>query len=190
VPTPEPVASPPPSGGGATAEPQQTFHGATELETLIPDQVGDITLENMSFSGQEWFDLTAGGHPATTQLLNAFLSGLGSSIDDVSAAGGNGFSDSSDAYVYVTAFRVAGADSAALLRGSIQFAVDIVPIGNDGMSGTATPVTLGGKSATLVTAELGGTVIDESYYYGYGDVVFRVSGDSEETVAAALALLP
>ena len=66
----------------------------------------------------------------------------------------------------------------------------MIPLTNGSMSGTATPVTLGGKNTTLIAATLGGNVIDESYYYGYGDVVFRVSGDSEETVGAVLALLP
>ena len=61
---------------------------------------------------------------------------------------------------------------------------------NSAMTGSSAELTLGGKDVTLVTATLGGNSFDESYYYGYNDVVFKVSGSSEEVIAMALSLLP
>ena len=197
-PTPvAPTAAPPtataaaatPPTVGETAEPlESTFHGAVDLEALIPDEVDGIPIETQSLTGQQYVDAFSGGNPEVLADLNDFLGGLGRSIDDVSAAFGSGFGETD--HVNISATRAAGADPTALLDGAVQLAIASAPEFNSGMSATATEMTLGGKNVTLVTTVLGSMVYSEQYYYGYGDVLFVVNGGSEEIIASALSRLP
>lgn len=192
---PSTTSAPSPSAAETTVAPTVAATpspaSATDLVALIPDQVGDIVLdEPLSFSGQEYVDAATGGVPQNVEAFNDFIAQFGRSVDDLSGATTSGFSESGD-YVYVTANRVAGADPALLLSETVQFTLDSIPNFNSGMAGTATQLTLGGKPVTKVVTVLGESMVyDTSYYYGYGDIVFKVSGINDEVVAEALSLLP
>lgn len=167
---------------------QSDFHGAVELEALIPDEVDGIAIEKQSLTGEQYVSAFSGGNPEVREDLEDFLASVGRSIADVSAAFGSGFGEST--YVNISATRAAGADPTALLDGVVQLAVSSAPEFNSGMSATTTETTLGGKNVTLVTTTLGDSVFSEQYYYGYGDVIFVVNGGSEEIIASAFSQLP
>lgn len=186
-----PATATPLGPASPATQPPDASPRAVDVATLIPEQVGDIPLDDPTgFSGQEFFDASTGGIPENVEAFNDFLARLGSSVEDLSGAATSGFSESGD-YVYVTANRVAGADGDLLLSETIRLSLESIPNFNSGMAGTATEVTLGDKTVTKIVTMLGDTTVyDTSYYYGYGDTIFKVSAISEDVAAEALSLLP
>jgi hypothetical protein len=111
--SPSPVATPSAtaqSSGSGIAVPSLPS-SAKDLEALIPDTVGTITLQKASMTGNEFV-----GSGNASQEAQDFLTGLGVSTDDVSVAIGFGadVSGSGDA-VAVLLFRANGASSDRLL---------------------------------------------------------------------------
>lgn len=83
----------------------------------------------------------------------------------------------------INAFKVAGANAAALLRG-----ITTIEVSQLGTGTTSQPATVGNKSVTVVS--VGSGVNDTKWIYGYGDVVFVVSAADEAQAAAYLEALP
>ena len=197
--TPVPVASAaPPATATAAAEPPTATPSAAEtpasspaaddLASLIPSEIAGITAEAMSYTGQEYVDIASGGDPQAVQVIEDQFTNLGATVDEVSVATGDYYSD--DDYVRISAMRVAGADGATLLETWVQNTIDSAPEFNSGMSATAEDATIGGKPVSVITTLLGSSVYDVQYIYGLGDTIVTVKGGSAEIIAEALSKVP
>jgi hypothetical protein len=186
--TPGATAAATPAATSDVATPAATTGGSGDLASIIPAEVGGIAAEIRSYTGQEYVDLVGGGSPETEQMLLDQFTALGSTVEDVSVAGGDYYSD--DNYVRISALRLAGADPATLIDTWVQNLIDSAPEFNSGMSASAEDATVGGKPVKVVTTMLGGSVYDVQYVYGLGDTIVTVVGGSDELIAEALGLLP
>lgn len=146
-----------PSGNGAG--PSFTEGAVSELEDLIPDVAGGVTLNKASTQGNDYL-ISSDADPGTV----AFLQDLGVSPSDVSIAYGIGFSTDLTSGVAVFVFRAAGADSNRLLA-AFKTSTD---------SDSESPLewssaTLAGKSVEV--AESNG---QSTYLYVKGDTLFFI----------------
>jgi hypothetical protein len=166
-PTPSQAAPSQASSGGAVAS--FTAGAVADLEALIPDKVGNLTLTKQSMAGSQF--LTSGQpDPATVK----FLQDLGVSPSDISMAIGFGFSTDGASNLAMIVIRAAGADTDRLI--SVFKAADDqsrdTPL-------TWNTTTLAGKQ--LQVAVDGSTTI---YLYAKGDILFFISGDQASTQEA------
>jgi hypothetical protein len=183
TPTPAPVATaqatptPTEAAGGATptiALPSFALpHNATELEALLPDTLGGVTLQKFSWSGADFVNQNS-----TNTELTTFLQSLGKSLSDISAAAA--FSPTFDNSIF--AFRVNGVDHSVLIS-AFQKAM------NNGLTTPVpwTPATVGGKS---VLQAPGNTTGETIYLYGVADLIFDVTATDPAVAAEALGKLP
>ncbi len=81
------------------------------------------------------------------------------------------------------AFKIAGADAAALLAG-----ITAIEGSELGTGAVSEQMIVGDKSVTVVS--VGDGVNDTKWIYGHGDVVFVVHAPDETQAAAFLAALP
>ena len=117
---------------------------------------------------------------AQYEEFGAVLTALGKSPDDVTIVQGQGSSPDGSEIMVVQAFRVAGADAAALMNGMLEFS----KVTDD----VASPITIGGKEF-IVQGHPDTQPQYKTYYYGYGDTVFKLNynGDNFDEQMAALA---
>jgi hypothetical protein len=147
-----------------------------DLESIVPTEVGGITLAQESIDTDQFID----AYPAFSALLGA----VGKAPADVSIVQAQGSNPQTSEIMTVQAFRVAGADATALMDAMLDF----WKVTND----VATPLTIAGKPVI----QLGSPETDDqykTYYYGYGDVIFRLgyNGDNfDEQMAALVSALP
>lgn len=161
------------SGGGIL--PSFAEGAVAELEALIPDTVGGVTMSKTSTQGNDYL-VSSGADPAIVQ----FLQDLGVSPSDVSMAVGTGFSADSSTGVVILVFRAAGADSARLVS-AFKAATDA-----DSSSPLAwSSTTLGGKQ--VEQADNGGQT---TYLYVKGDVLFFISATDTTFAEEILSGLP
>ena len=113
--------------------------------------------------------------------ITAFLQSLDKTESDGSFAAA--FDPLSSLGGGINAFKVVGADAAALLAG-----ITTIEVSQLGTGTTREPATVGNKSVTVVS--VGSGVNDTKWIYGYGDVVFVVHAPDETQAAAYLAALP
>jgi len=144
-----------------------------DLEALIPDTVGDLTINKTSMRGNE-FLVSPDSDPAMVQ----FLQDVGVSPDDLSIAIGFGFS--ADASVAMFVFRAAGADSNTLLNAWKQVTD----------ADAETPIewasaTVGGKQVET-TDQGGGT----TYLYVKNDLLVFLSTSDPATAEEIIGGLP
>ncbi len=172
-PTPEPSPTEEPTeeaGADASMEP-----GAGDLAGLLPEEVGGLTIEYTSASGDDVFTSEGGAPPEA----DAFLQELGADADDISSAFGFAFDAESGEGISIVAFRVEGADEGAL-RDAFLTAMEA--------EGTVAgeEATVGGKSVTF----MGDAEATNDYLYVHDDVAYVVSGEPPELAEEALAALP
>jgi hypothetical protein len=149
---------------------------AKDLEALIPDEIGGITLQKFSMQGDEF--VSSGGATEETQQ---FLKGLGVDTDDVAVAAGFGSSTDTGALV-VFVFRADGAGTDRLLT---VFKKALDSDRDEALEWEAANV--GGKQVERASdAEQEGQV----YLYAQGDVLFYLAATREEDAAEALEALP
>lgn len=175
TPTEEPTATPAPSveasedGSGASFAP-----GAGDLDSILPDEVGGITLEYQFAEGQGVL-----GSEGITPEIQDSLDRIGADMDDVSFAFGYGI-DQASGYVSIFAIRVAGADGQTLRDELRQSMVE----DSDNVF-TETNV---GRKEVLAFGSPGQEA--DGYMYVHDDVVFMVGGSSPGITEEALSLLP
>jgi len=131
-----------------------------DLEALIPDTVGGLTMQKLSMRGSE-FLLGEDPDPATV----TFLEDLGVSPSDVSVA----FGFSQDGSVVMVLFRAEGADSGQLLSGFKQ------------ASGASAESPMEWSSATVAgkQVEVANDGASTTYLYAMDDIlVFLATADS------------
>jgi hypothetical protein len=109
---------------------------------------------------------------------------LGKAPSDVSIVQAQGSNPQTSEVMTVQAFRVTGADATAFMDAMLEF----WKVGND----VAAPIAIADKQLIV----LGSPETDaqyKTYYYGYGDVIFRLgyNGDNfDEQMAALVSELP
>jgi hypothetical protein len=170
------------SGSSTTPEPATPTAGPSigslaDLVALLPAEVGGLTLQTMSISGDQ-IAATGGGSPETAALFEK----LDADPADVGMAMGFG-SDESGTTLSVLAFRVAGADAAHVL----DVMRDLV-YGSRDIPVVFTESTVAGKSVfRAAEPEVNNEIV---YLYATGDLLFVVTGTSPDLSESALALLP
>ncbi len=145
-----------------------------ELEALLPDEIGGVTLTKFSMRGAEF--MTQGD-----QEFTDFLNRLGASADDVSVAFGVSMA-SGQSGTGVFAFQVRGTDNSELmseLAGSLE---------DDGTASGFENANLGGKDVQRSAA--GDAAQGSVYLYGVGDIVFFITTTDEDAAAEVLSNLP
>ena len=170
---PSVAASQAPASSGGGVAPSFTAGAVADLEALIPDKVGTLTMNKTSTKG-DTFLTSSGSDPAVVKFVND----LGVKPSDISIAIGFGFSADASSSLGMFVFRASGADTNRLIAA--------FKVAND--SGRQTPLkwtstTLGGKQ--VETAVDGDTTY---YLYAKGDVLFFLSGDPASTEEAISGL--
>jgi hypothetical protein len=162
----------PPSQAQASSDgvqPSFTEGAVADLEALIPDTVGEMTLQKTSTKGDEFIN-SADSDPAVAK----FIEDLGVSPGDISLAIGFGFSADASSSIGMFVFRASGADTNRLVS-AFKAADDAqrdTPLVWSGAS-------VGGKNVETATDG------DQTFYlYAKGDVLFFVSGDAASTEEA------
>lgn len=151
---------------------------AGELGALIPNTIGNITLQKQSMSGDQFV-----GSGTATQEAQDFLDGLGVSTDDVTVAVGFGVDPGSGSVFAELLFRAQGASSDRLMSLFMEAA--------DRQQETPLQwqsVQIGGKTVekATTTQQGAGTV----YLYASGDLLAYIGAASDDQAAEALAALP
>ena len=171
----EAAASQPQASSGDGAAPSFTTGAVSELEDLIPDTVGDITIAKQSVHTSEF--LTApGSDPAAVK----FVEDLGVSPSDISIATGSGSSPDGSNFIFVFVIRAPGADSNQLVSAFKTASTDA-----DSSPLQWASVTVAGKSVETSSDELGA-----NYIYAKGDVLFWVISTDTTLAEQFIAQLP
>jgi hypothetical protein len=157
----------------AAVGPSFTAGAVEDLEALIPDTVGDLTMQKSSAKGDAYLT-SSDADPAVAK----FVSDLGVSPSDISIAIGFGFSADGSSSLGMFVFRASGADTNRLIA-AFKTANDADRDAPLVWSNT----TLGGK-------QVESAVDGETTYYLYakGDVLFFLSGDPASTEEAISGL--
>jgi hypothetical protein len=151
--------------------------GAEDLEALIPDAVGGVTLQKLSMRGNEFAN-----SGSATEEAQEFLNSLGVSPDDVSVAIGFGIAPDSGSGAAVFVFRAEGADSGQLLQ-AFKDATDAerdTPLEWES-------VTIGGKQVERATDP---EQDNRVYLYVTGDLLVFVATTEEDDAAEVLGGMP
>lgn len=172
-------------GGPATSIPPvglPSFQPDADLEALFPDTVGGHPLQVTSARGADVVEAFGGEDSAR---LQSFVSGLGASMDQASAAFSFNFFPGATAGEFtgitLVAFRLQGVPAASTLVGLTELTKEDVE------NAVVAPATVGGKSVTAVTNPEDPE--DNAYLYAVGDVVF-LGGGTPSLVEEAFAALP
>ena len=172
--TATPTIEPTPATSGQPSLPSS----AKDLEALIPNKVGKVTLQKASMSGNEFV-----GSGNATKEAQDFLDALGVSSQDVSVAIGFGADTGTGEALAVLLFRANGASSDRLLS-LFKAATD---------KERDTPLDwqsadLGGKHVEKATdPEQGNSTL---YLYATGDLLVFVTAGNDQKAAEALSALP
>jgi len=147
-------------GGGV--EPSFVEGAVADLEALIPDTVGGITMAKSSAQGDAYL-----GSPDSRPEIIQFMQAVGVASTDVSIAIGSGFNADFTMGVYMFVIRAKGAESSRLVS-ALKATTD---------SNVESPIewshaTIGGKQVETTGSDSG-----TSYLYAKGDVVFWIIGD-------------
>lgn len=181
--SPQPEASDEPSQavsqapGASQGGPEPSFSAGlvADLEALIPDTVGDLTMEKSSMRGNEYL-LDPDGDPAMLQ----FLQDAGVSPNDITMAIGYGFNADFTSQAFMFVVRAAGADSNEL-SSAFQEAMDA-----DAESPMQwSDASVGGKQVKQSDSGDGTT-----YLYAKGDTVFWIFASDPASAEEILSGLP
>lgn len=161
------------SGGGAG--PSFTAGAVADLEALIPDTVGGLTLTKSSSQGNEYLV-----SPDSSPELVKFLQDLGVSPNDVSIAVGSAFKADASSSVFMFVIRAKGADSGRLVTAfkTASSSADQSPL-------QWASANVAGKN--VETADANGA---STYLYVKGDVLFWVTATPAALAEEVLGGLP
>ena len=179
--TPSPTASPTPvptpSAGASSGAALPSFtlpSNAKDLEALLPDSLGGVKLVKASYKGSDFLNSAN-----SNEEFKTWLTSVGKSLDDVSAA--FGFSASGTSGSAIFAFRVNGVDNGKLIDAFKTSAAQ----GNSAM--TWTSANVGGKNVQQSQDPDTKTTV---YLYGTHDLLFFVSTNDPAVAQEALSHLP
>jgi len=172
---PDSEATPEPDTGTDTEPTLQP--GAGDLAGILPTEIGGITIEYESSSGQDVM-----GSEGMTPEAQEFFDRVGADADDLSSAFGFGFDQEAGSGISIIAFRIAGADEGRLrdeFRRTLE-EDDTQTLSDENVAGKDV-IALGGDEGT---AEATG------YVYVKNDIVFIIGGSPISLAEEALAELP
>jgi hypothetical protein len=158
-------------GSSDVAGPSLTEGAVPDLEALIPDKVGTITLYKTSTRGDQ-FLTSEGSDPAVAK----FVSDLGVKPSDISIAIGFGGSTDGSFKLGMFVFRASGADTNRLVS-AFKEATD---------SDRETPLAWSSASVGGKQVEKAVDGADTFYLYAKDDILFFLSGDpasSDEVIS-------
>jgi len=172
-PTVEPT--PTPAAQQSASEPTPSAGVVAELEALIPDKIGDVTMTKQSMKGS---DLIASGTGDPT--AEKFLQDLGVSPESIAIAFGFGISadGSGGAAMFVFQATGAGRDKLIQVFKDAQTAEATTPI-------VWASQSIGGKDVQVAT-DSGQTI----YLYATNDVLFELAVNDVDAATAVIASLP
>jgi hypothetical protein len=181
---PAPSASPAqPSGSsavpsGSFAIPSFSFPSEDkDLENRLPNEINGVTLTKYSFKGSTF--LSSGA--SNSQDLIDLLSSLGKTPNDMSVAFAADPAGKID--VQIGAFKVAGADSIALLAAFVAATKKTTP------AVQVTQASVGGKNVSQIT-DPSDTTTGAIDVYANGDVLYYVQSPDPALAGAAIQALP
>ena len=161
---------------------------AKDLEALLPDKIGDVTMQKTSQTGEDFVS----DDIQTNQEFTDFLNHLGAQLDDVSVAtaipdfqANPELAADPTAYSIIFAFRVAGADSAKL-----ESEMKTAMAADASEAVTWSPQNVGGKDVQVAKIVTDSEVNESTYLYTVQDIVFAVISGSADNAAEALGKLP
>jgi hypothetical protein len=161
------------SGGGP--EPSLTAGAVADLEALIPNSVGGLTITKQSVQTSEF--LTApGSDPAAVK----FVEDLQVSPSDISIATGSGSSADFTKFVFVFVIRAQGADSDRLIS-AFKTATS---------TGEASPLEWSSATVAGKAVETAGGDTGTNYIYAKGDVLFWLIASDATLAEQFIGLLP
>ena len=161
--------------GGGTEPSMQA--GAGDLDAVLPDEVGGITIEYESASGEEVL-----GEDGMTAEMRSLLEAVGADESDLSSAIGVGVDADAGSFISIVALRVSGADETRLrdeFRRTIQEENEEMEITEDNVAGK--------DVLTLTDPDSGQS---GGYLYVQGDILFLVGATPESLAEEALEQLP
>jgi hypothetical protein len=174
-PTPTPAPTPTAAASSAAALPSLNLpNNAKELEALLPDTLGGVKLVKASYKGSDFIN-----SQNSNEEFKTWLTSVGKSLDDVSAAFGFVASGTSGSAIF--AFRVQGVDNSRLI------------------DAFKTSAAQGSSTMTWTSANVGGKNVQQAqdpdtkstvYLYGTADLVFFVSTNDPAVAQEALSHLP
>ena len=161
------------SGGGAG--PSFTAGAVADLEALIPDKVGDLTMSKSSSQGNDY--LIA---PDSSPELVQFLKDTGVSPKDVSIAIGTGYNADFSSSVFMFVIRAKGADSGKLVSAfkAASSSTDQSPL-------QWASANVAGKQVETAPSAGG-----SAYLYVKGDVLFWITATPPALAEGVLGGLP
>ncbi len=151
-------------------------HADPALENELPSEVSGTAMRRYSVTLAALLD-SPGGDRAP---VDAFLQSIGKSESDGTIAAA--FDPANVMAGGIFAFRISGADPAALLQG-----IASVEASDLGAAATTQQATVGGKNVLVVSVGTG--VNDTEWIYGRGDIVFVVHAPDEAHAAPFLQAL-
>ncbi|MDQ2854414.1 MAG: hypothetical protein M3R32_06085 [Chloroflexota bacterium] len=146
-----------------------------ELEALIPDKIGDLTIQKSSAQGNDYL-VSSGSSP---QLVK-FLQDLGVSPADVSLAIGSGSNAAASSSVFMFVVRAKGADSARLLS---AYKTASTTAGE-------TPIEWASSTISGKQVETGASNGATQYLYAKGEVLIWMTATDPALAEQALSGLP
>jgi len=174
TPSPTPVPTPSQSSASSALPSLDLPSNAKELEALLPDTLGGQKLTKASYKGSDFVNSNS-----SNEELKTWLSSVGKSLDDVSAAFGFVASGTSGSAIF--AFRVVGVDNAKLID-EFKTSMD-----TSGTSTTWTSANVGGKDVQQAQDPDTKSTI---YLYGKAYLVFFVTTNDPKLAQEALSHLP
>jgi hypothetical protein len=163
---------------GSLAIPSFSFPSEDkDLENRLPSEINGVALTKYSFKGTTFL----GSGASNSQDLIDLLSSLGKTPNDMSVAFAADQTGKLD--VQIGAFKVAGADSNALLAAFVAATKSTTP----GVQ--VTQANVGGKNVSQITDPTD-TTTGAIYVYASGDVLFYVQSPDPALAGAAIQALP
>jgi hypothetical protein len=163
------------SSAGGGPEPSLTAGAVADLEALIPNSVGGLTITKQSVQTSEF--LTApGSDPAAVK----FVEDLGVSPSDISIATGSGNSADYTKFVFVFVIRAQGADSDRLIS-AFKTATS---------TGEASPLEWSSATVAGKAVETAGGDTGTNYIYAKGDILFWLIASDATLAEQFIGLLP
>jgi hypothetical protein len=147
----------------------------SELEDLIPDKVGDLTMQKSSFRGNDYL-VSPDSDPETVQ----FIQDVGVSPSDIAVALGSGFNADFTSGASVIIIRANGADSNKLVN---AFKKNM-------QASTESPIEWASANVGGKGVESNGATEQATYLYVHGDTLFIVSALDDATAGEILGGLP
>lgn len=172
--TPTPVPTPSAAASSAAALPSLNLpSNAKELEALLPDSLGGVKLVKASYKGSDFLNSAN-----SSEEFKTWLTSVGKSLDDVSAAFGFAASGTSGSAIF--AFRVQGVDNGKLIDAFKTSEAQ----SNSTMSWTS--ANIGGKNVQKAQDSSTSSTV---YLYGTADLLFFISTNDPAVAQEALSHL-